>query len=89
MSSSGFEFVTTKLSKFKTAFQLTIIIITLIFISIEGLDMSIFIPTIELIKQYKIIYILTAFTAIFTAYTGIIYVYTNRLIIQKFINGSK
>ena len=87
MSSSGFEFVTTKLSKFKTAFQLTIIIITLIFISIEGLDMSIFTPTIELIKQYKIIYILTAFTAIFTAYTGIIYVYTNRLVIQKFING--
>ena len=89
MSSSGFEFVTTKLSKFKTAFQLTIIIITLIFISIEGLDMSIFSPTIELIKQYKIIYILTAFTAIFTAYTGIIYVYTNRLVIQKFINGSQ
>ena len=89
MSSSGFEFVTTKLSKFKTAFQLTIIIITLIFISIEGLDMSIFSPTIELIKQYKIIYILTAFTAIFTAYTGIIYVYTNRIVIQKFINGSQ
>ena len=89
MSSSGFEFVTTKLSKFKTAFQLTIIIITLIFISIEGLDMSIFSPTIELIKQYKIIYILTAFTAIFTAYTGIIYVYANRIVIQKFINGSQ
>ena len=51
--------------------------------------MSIFSPTIELIKQYKIIYILTAFTAIFTAYTGIIYVYTNRIVIQKFINGSQ
>ena len=32
MSSSGFEFVTSKLSKYKTAFQLTIIIITLIFL---------------------------------------------------------
>ena len=33
MSSSGFEFATSKLSKYKTAFQLTIIILTLIFIS--------------------------------------------------------
>ena len=89
MSSRGFEFVTSKLSKYKTAFQLTIIILTLIFISIEGLDINIFIPTIEIIKEYKIIYILTAFTAIFTAYTGILYVYANRFIIQKFLNGNQ
>ena len=89
MSSRGFEFVTSKLSKYKTAFQLTIIILTLIFISIEGLDINIFIPTIVLIKEYKIIYILTAFTAIFTAYTGILYVYANRFIIQKFLNGNQ
>ena len=89
MSSSGFEFVTSKLSKYKTAFQLTIIILTLIFISIEGLDINIFIPTIVIIKEYKIIYMLTAFTAIFTAYTGILYVYANRFIIQKFLNGNQ
>tara|TARA_B110000014_G_scaffold81356_1_gene55781 strand:+ start:126 stop:716 length:591 start_codon:yes stop_codon:yes gene_type:complete len=89
MSSRGFEFVTSKLSKYKTAFQLTIIILTLIFISIEGLDINIFIPTIVIIKEYKIIYILTAFTAIFTAYTGILYVYANRFIIQKFLNGNQ
>ena len=89
MSSRGFEFVTSKLSKYKTAFQLTIIILTLIFISIEGLDINIFIPTIVIIKEYKIIYILTAFTAIFTAYTGILYVYANRSIIQKFLNGNQ
>ena len=89
LSSRGFEFVTSKLSKYKTAFQLTIIILTLIFISIEGLDINIFIPTIVLIKEYKIIYILTAFTAIFTAYTGILYVFANRFIIQKFINGNQ
>ena len=89
MSSRGFEFVTSKLSKYKTAFQLTIIILTLIFISIEGLDINVFIPTIVLIKEYKIIYILTAFTAIFTAYTGILYSYANRLIIQKFLNGNQ
>ena len=83
MSSRGFEFVTSKLSKYKTAFQLTIIILTLIFISIEGLDINVFIPTIVIIKEYKIIYMLTAFTAIFTAYTGILYVYANRFIIQK------
>ena len=89
MSSRGFEFVTSKLSKYKTAFQLTIIILTLIFISIEGLDINVFIPTIVLIKEYKIIYILTAFTAIFTAYTGILYVFANRFIKQKFINGNQ
>ena len=89
MSSRGFEFVTSKLSKYKTAFQLTIIILTLIFISIEGLDINIFIPTIVIIKEYKIIYILTLFTAIFTAYTGILYVYANRFIIQKFLNGNQ
>lgn len=89
ISSSGFEFVTSKLSKYKTAFQLTIIILTLIFISIEGLDINVFIPTIVIIKEYKIIYMLTAFTAIFTAYTGILYVYANRFIIQKFLNGNQ
>ena len=88
MSNSGLEFVTSKLSKFKTAFQLTIIIITLIFISVEGLDMKVFIPTITIIKQYKIIYILTGFISIFTAYTGILYVYTNRLPIQKYLKGN-
>ena len=89
ISSRGFEFVTSKLSKYKTAFQLTIIILTLIFISIEGLDINIFIPTIVLIKEYNIIYILTAFTAIFTAYTGILYVFANRFIIQKFLNDNQ
>ena len=44
ISGRGFEFVTLKLSKYKTAFQLTIIILTLIFISIEGLDTNVFIP---------------------------------------------
>ena len=85
ISSSGFEFVTSKLSKYKTAFQLTLIIVTLIFMAIEGLDISIFIPTLEIIKRYRIIYLLTMFTAIFTVYTGIIYLYSNRIMIRKFI----
>ena len=88
ISSSGFEFVTSKLSKYKTAFQLTIIIITLIIMSIEGLDMKFFIPILKTIKDYKIIYILTGFISIFTAYTGIFYVYTNRLQIQKYLKGN-
>ena len=88
ISSSGFEFVTSKLSKYKTAFQLTIIIVTLIFMAIEGLDIRIFIPTLEIIKRYRIIYLLTMFTAIFTVYTGIIYLYSNRMMIRKFIRGN-
>ena len=88
MSSSGFEFVTSKLSKYKTAFQLTIIILTLLFISAEGLGMRTLLPTIKIIKEYKIIYILTGFTAIFTVYTGILYVYANRLLIKKYLKGN-
>jgi len=88
ISNKGFEFVTSKLSKYKTAFQLIIIILTLIFLTLESLDMESFIPTIDLIKQYKIIYMLTLFTAIFTAYTGIIYLYANRFVIKDFIRNN-
>ena len=88
ISNKGFEFVTSKLSKYKTAFQLTIIILTLIFLTIESFNMDSFIPTIDLIKQYKIIYMLTLFTAIFTAYTGIIYLYANRFVIKDFIRNN-
>ena len=88
ISSKGFEFVTSKLSKYKTAFQLIIIILTLIFLTIEGFNIDQLIPTLDLIKDYKIIYILTMFTAIFTAYTGIIYLYTNRIVIKDFIKNN-
>ena len=88
ISNKGFEFVTSRLSKYKTAFQLTIIILTLIFLTVEGFNMESFIPTIDLIKQYKIIYMLTLFTAIFTAYTGIIYLYANRFVIKDFIRNN-
>ena len=88
ISNKGFEFVTSKLSKYKTAFQLTIIILTLIFLTLESFNMELFIPTVNLIKQYKIIYMLTLFTAIFTAYTGFIYLYVNRFVIKDFIRNN-
>ena len=88
ISNKGFDFVTSKLSKYKTAFQLTIIILTLIFLTLESFNMESFIPTIDLIKQYKIIYMLTLFTAIFTAYTGVIYLYANRFVIRDFIRNN-
>ena len=88
ISNKGFEFVTSKLSKYKTAFQLIIIILTLIFLTLESFNMESFIPTVNLIKQYKIIYMLTLFTAIFTAYTGVIYLYANRFIIKDFIRNN-
>jgi len=88
ISNKGFEFVTSKLSKYKTAFQLTIIILTLIFLTLESFNIELFIPTVNLIKQYKIIYMLTLFTAIFTAYTGFIYLYANRFVIKDFIRNN-
>ena len=50
--------------------------------------MELFIPTLSLIKQYKIIYMLTLFTPIFTAYTGFIYLYSNRFVIKDFIRNN-
>ena len=88
ISNKGFEFVTSKLSKYKTAFQLIIIILTLIFLTLESFNMESFIPTVNLIKQYKTIYMLTLFTAIFTAYTGFIYLYANRFVIKDFIRNN-
>jgi CDP-diacylglycerol--glycerol-3-phosphate 3-phosphatidyltransferase len=88
ISNKGFEFVTSKLSKYKTAFQLIIIILTLVFLTLESFNMESFIPTVNLIKQYKIIYMLTLFTAIFTAYTGFIYLYANRFVIKDFIRNN-
>ena len=88
ISNKGFEFVTTKLSKYKTAFQLTLIILTLIFLTVEGLSLVELAPTLDVIRHYNIIYILTMLTAIFTAYTGIVYLYTNRTIIKGFMKNS-
>jgi|TARA_B110000495_G_scaffold17069_1_gene12162 CDP-diacylglycerol--glycerol-3-phosphate 3-phosphatidyltransferase len=88
ISNKGFEFVTTKLSKYKTAFQLTLIILTLIFLTVEGMSIVELAPILNLIKHYNIIYILTILTAIFTAYTGMVYLYTNRLIIKKFMKNN-
>ena len=88
ISNRGFEFVTTNISKYKTAFQLTLIILTLIFLTIEGMSIVELTPTLNLIRHYNIIYILTLLTAIFTAYTGFVYLYTNRIIIKQFIKNS-
>ena len=88
ISNKGFEFVTTKLSKYKTAFQLTIIILTLIFLTVDGLSIVQITPALDLIRHYNIIYILTLLTAIFTSYTGLVYLYTNRIIIKEFMKNN-
>ena len=54
--------------------------------NIDNLGCSLYVT--KIIKEYKIIYILTGFTAIFTVYTGILYVYTNRLLIKKYLKGN-
>ena len=88
ISNRGFEFVTTNISKYKRALQLTLIILTLIFLTFEGLSIVELTPTLNLIRHYNIIYILTLLTAIFTAYTGVVYLYTNRIIIKEFMKNS-
>ena len=88
MSNKGFSFITTKISKYKTAFQLTIIIMTLIFISIDDMNMDFLVPIVGIIKEFNIIYFLTFIMTVFTAYTGINYIYMNRIVIQKYINES-
>ena len=60
----------------------------LIFISADDMHMNSLLPIVNFIKDFNIIYCLTFLMTVFTAYTGINYVYTNRIIIQKYINDS-
>ena len=50
--------------------------------------MKIFIPTIKIIKEYKIIYILTGFILFLQHIREFCMFITNRLLIQKYLKGN-
>ncbi|SVA69438.1 uncharacterized protein METZ01_LOCUS122292, partial [marine metagenome] len=89
MVSKGLEMVTSRLAKFKTGIQITVIIFTLIFLGLQqGIAWEWTMPILAIIEQYRLIYILTFIVTLFTIYTGVNYLYHNRPIIQKYLSRS-
>ena len=88
MASKGLEMVTSRLAKLKTGIQITIIIITLIFLGLKGLAWAWAMPILAIIEQYPLIYFLTLIVTLFTIYTGMNYLSRNKLTVQKFLNKS-
>ena len=88
MASKGLEMVTSGLAKLKTGFQITIIIISLIFLGLQGLAWAWAMPILAIIDQYRLIYVLTFMVTLFTIYTGVNYLHRNRPVIQKFLSKS-
>ena len=89
MASKGLEMVTSRLAKFKTGIQITVIIFTLIFLGLQqGIAWEWTMPILAIIERYRLIYILTFIVTLFTIYTGVNYLYHNRPIIQKYLSRS-
>ena len=89
MASKGLEMVTSRLAKFKTGIQITVIIFTLIFLGLQqGIAWEWTMPILAIIEQYRLIYILTFIVTLLTIYTGVNYLYHNRPIIQKYLSRS-
>ena len=89
MVSKDLEMVTSRLAKFKTGIQITVIIFTLIFLGLQQeIAWEWTMPILAIIEQYRLIYILTFIVTLFTIYTGVNYLYYNRPIIQKYLSRS-
>jgi CDP-diacylglycerol---glycerol-3-phosphate 3-phosphatidyltransferase len=74
MEYKGITMITSKLGKWKTAVQITVIHIILLYLLIQSYDMGHY---ITFMTEFRIIYFLSAITALITAYTGIHYFYYN------------
>lgn len=87
MERKGLSMVTSTVAKAKTATQMTIIIFILIVLGLKGLSFKWSMPILDIISQYQLVYNLTFFATVFTVFTGISYIYSNRTLIQKFLQS--
>ncbi|NQU68169.1 MAG: CDP-alcohol phosphatidyltransferase family protein [Candidatus Marinimicrobia bacterium] len=74
MQFRGFTMITSKVGKWKTGFQITVIIIIMLYLIINSYDLGHY---ISFISEFKIIYFLMVVTSLITAYTGVHYFYYN------------
>ncbi len=86
MSRYGFTMMTSKIAKSKTGVQIGIIIFTLLFLSLKGLNWVLSNEIHGFIHEYELVYYLTLIAALFTLFTGWTYIQENRKAIKEIIN---
>ena len=87
MERKGLSMVTSTIAKAKTATQMTIIIFILVVLGLKGLSFKWSMPILDIIFQYQLIYNLTFLATVFTVFTGASYIYSNRNLIQEFLQN--
>ena len=86
MSRYGFTMMTSKIAKSKTGVQIGIIIFTLLFLSLKGLNWELSNEIHGFIHEYELVYYLTLIAALFTLFTGWTYIQENRKAIKEIMN---
>ena len=74
MQYNGITMITSRLGKWKTGIQITVIIIILLYLIFKSYELG---EYIKFLTEFKIIYLLVMITSLITAYTGIHYIYYN------------
>jgi len=86
MSRYGFTMMTSKIAKSKTGVQIGIIIFTLLFLSLKGINWVLSNEIHGFINEYELVYYLTLIAALFTLFTGWTYIQENRKAIKEIMN---
>ncbi|SVD60521.1 uncharacterized protein METZ01_LOCUS413375, partial [marine metagenome] len=86
MSRNGLNMMTSKIAKSKTSAQIGIIIFTLLYLSLKGIDLLFSSEIHWFINEYELVYYLTLIVSIFTLYTGFSYIQDNRKAIKEIMN---
>ena len=85
MERKGLSLVTSTIAKTKTAIQMGIISFILVVLGLKGLSLAWAMPILDIIREYRLVYNLTLSVTLFTLITGITYLYSNRNVIQNFL----
>ncbi|MBT5720609.1 MAG: hypothetical protein HOI72_00290, partial [Candidatus Marinimicrobia bacterium] len=65
--------------------QMGIICFILAVLGLKGLSLAWTMSMLEIVREYRLVYNLTLGVTIFTLITGITYLYSNRNVIQNFL----
>ena len=85
MERKGLSLVTSTIAKAKTAIQMGIIWFILAVLGLKGLSLAWAMPMLDIVREYRLVYNLTLGVTVFTLVTGITYLYSNRNVIQNFL----
>ena len=85
MKRNGYSLKTSRMAKSKTAVQLSLIIFTLVFLSLDGNDLNSLLLISSFIFENNIVYNAPFAVSVFTIYTGLRYLQNNYDLIKKII----